>query len=253
MPAPEPVPGCAPEPILGYAVEPRTIEGCAADIINHIKSDAPPAYLACLNTYSYVEAQKDKYFSAALHGAKWLVPDGAGILLASHGKLKKRLTGDDIFSALSAAAPMRVFFMGASEQTLSKIAARFGDDYPQHTLAGMLSPPFKPAFSASDSAAMIKKINTARPDILWVGLTAPKQEKWLHAHIDRLDIRFAAGIGAVFDFYAGNTPRAPKWMQERGMEWLYRLLQNPRKLARRYLVSNPVFLYLLAKNALRRR
>ncbi len=241
-----------PETTLGYNVEPRPLAACISAIQAHIKSDAPPAYLACLNTYSYITARKDPAFATALHGAKWLVPDGAGIVLAANKQVQTRITGDDIFTGLCP-TPARVFFLGSTEATLVKMASRFTRDYPMATLAGTLSPPFKSAFSASDNAKMIAQINAARPDILWVGLTAPKQEKWLHQHIGALDIRFAAGIGAVFDFYAGNTPRAPKWMQENSMEWLYRLYKNPRKLARRYLTSTPVFMAILAREAIKRR
>ena len=246
------------EPVLGYQIEARPLSACIADITRHIASSASPAYLTCLNTYSYITARKDPTFAASLHASQWLVPDGAGILLASKlngGQLGPRLTGDDIFQALSQAAPpnTRVFFLGSSPETLAKIEARFTENYPNLTLAGTLSPPFKPEFSAADNAAMISAINAAKPDLLWVGLTAPKQEKWLHSHIAALDIRFAAGIGAVFDFYAGNTPRAPSWMQRTGLEWLYRLAKNPRKLARRYLTSNPMFLAILAKEFLKRK
>ena len=244
-----------PESVLGYQIEARTPSSCIRDICTHIETGKPAAYLACLNTYSYVTSRKDAEFSASLSAAKWLVPDGAGILLASKlngGQLGQRLTGDDIFQSLCKAAPenTRVFFLGSSEETLIKIRRRFKADFPELTMAGTLSPPFKPEFSKADNTAMLAAINQAQPDILWVGLTAPKQEKWLHKHISALDIRFAAGIGAVFDFYAGNTPRAPLWMQNSGLEWLYRLAKNPRKLAGRYLTSNPIFLGILARQYL---
>jgi len=247
----------ATETVLGYPIVAQPLDACIHDIRQHISQGKPAAYLACLNTYSFVTSQKDDTFATSLHASRWLVPDGAGILLASKllaGQLSQRITGDDIFRNLCQTLPAgtRVFFLGSTPETLRKIKAKFTKDFPTLTLAGTLSPPFKPVFSEADNARMIKAINQSRASVLWVGLTAPKQEKWLHTHINALDIHFAAGIGAVFDFYAGNSRRAPRWMQQNGLEWLYRLSCNPRKLARRYLSSNPVFLAILAKEYLKR-
>jgi N-acetylglucosaminyldiphosphoundecaprenol N-acetyl-beta-D-mannosaminyltransferase len=107
----------------------------------------------------------------------------------------------------------------------------------------MLSPPFKDEFDEADDAAMIAAVNAARPDVLWVGMTAPKQEKWIYRNHDRLDVPFTGAIGAAFDFYAGTKKRAPQWVGQMGLEWLPRLVREPRRLWRRNLVSTPKFLY----------
>ena len=116
------------------------------------------------------------------------------------------------------------------------------------------SPPYKEVFSDEDDRAIIKAINDANPDLLWIGMTAPKQEKWAWQHWPELDIHCHVGtIGAVFDFYAGTVERAPLWMQRHGLEWLYRLVRQPRKMWKRYLVGNPLFLYNVIKEYFQRR
>lgn len=134
-------------------------------------------------------------------------------------------------------------FMGSSEKVLSLIRKRAAVDYPNLEVV-TYSPPYKPEFSEEDSRAMILAINEANPDLLWIGMTAPKQEKWTYQHWDELNIKCHCGtIGAVFDFYAGTVKRAPLWWQEHSLEWLYRLLREPRRMWRRYVIGNPVFMW----------
>jgi N-acetylglucosaminyldiphosphoundecaprenol N-acetyl-beta-D-mannosaminyltransferase len=115
-------------------------------------------------------------------------------------------------------------------------------DFPHIEIVGTYSPPFKPEFSPGENNAMVKAVNHAEPDVLWVGMTAPKQEKWIYQHKDRLNVSFIGAVGAVFDFYVGTVKRSHPWFLEYGLEWLPRLIQEPRRLWNRMFVSAPMFL-----------
>ncbi len=246
------------ESILDYKV---CKLGCKATVIDIINSMVQPKgkscrWMACLNPHSYTVSTNDITFSSALKNADWLVPDGVGVILASKilgGSIRERVTGSDVFFGLSEALNHRdehtVFFLGSTESTLSEIKARFERDYPKIRIVGMMSPPFKPAYSCEEIDLMISTINSVSPDVLWVGMTAPKQEKWIYENRDRLNVKFAGAIGAVFDFYAGKIKRSHPIFQSLGLEWLPRFLQEPRRLWRRTFISAPIFLWhiLLAK------
>lgn len=136
-----------------------------------------------------------------------------------------------------------VMFMGSSEKVLDLIVKRVAEVYP-HLKVVTYSPPYKPEFSEEDNKAIIDAINAADPDLLWIGMTAPKQEKWTYSHWDELNIHCHVGtIGAVFDFFAGTVERAPVWWQRHGLEWLYRLLKEPKRMWRRYIIGNTLFLF----------
>ena len=141
-------------------------------------------------------------------------------------------------------SPQRtVMFMGSSAKVLDLIVKRAAEVYP-HLKIVTYSPPYKPEFSEEDNKAIIDAINAANPDLLWIGMTAPKQEKWTYSHWDALNIRCHVGtIGAVFDFFAGTVERAPVWWQRHGLEWLYRLLKEPKRMWRRYIIGNALFLF----------
>lgn len=141
-------------------------------------------------------------------------------------------------------SPQRtVMFMGSSEKVLDLIVKRAAKVYP-HLKVVTYSPPYKPEFSEEDNKAIIDAINAANPDLLWIGMTAPKQEKWTFSHWDELNIHCHVGtIGAVFDFFAGTVERAPMWWQRHGLEWLYRLLKEPKRMWRRYIIGNALFLF----------
>ncbi|BAN68613.1 WecB/TagA/CpsF family glycosyltransferase [endosymbiont of unidentified scaly snail isolate Monju] len=240
------------EDICGYRVGTSGVEDTVAEVVDWIWSGDKRAecrWLACLNPHSYAESLKDERFAAALRRADWLVPDGAGIVLASRmlgGRIRERVTGSDIFKgvldSLNEVGGYRVFFLGSTEQTLAEIRARMARDYPRVEVAGTYSPPFKLEYTEQELDEMVEAINRAAPDVLWVGMTAPKQEKWIFGQQERLNVRFAAAIGAVFDFYTGRVKRPHPMFQRMGLEWLPRLVQQPRRLWRRMGVSAPVFL-----------
>ena len=245
------------EELLGYSVVSEGRSACADAICEWIDDGVHGRWLACVNPHSYVEALRKPTFAAALHAADWVIPDGAGIVLASRmlgGSISERVTGSDIFRGvqhlLDKKGGRSVFFLGATEETLAAIRERMARDFPNVEVAGTYSPPFKAEYAAEELDAMVDAINQAAPDVLWVGMTAPKQELWIKQNLDRLEtVKFAGAIGAVFDFYTGRVKRSHPIFQRLGLEWLPRLIQQPRRLWRRMFISAPIFLWhvLLAR------
>ena len=139
------------------------------------------------------------------------------------------------------------FFIGSTEEILLKIETRFKQDYPNIKYTGHYSPPFKDNYSEYEIDEMLDVINMHKPSVLWVGMTAPKQEKWIFNNLHRLDVNFIAAIGAVFDFYSGNISRSNNMFQKIGLEWLYRLITQPKKMWRRTVISSPIFIYHVIK------
>jgi N-acetylglucosaminyldiphosphoundecaprenol N-acetyl-beta-D-mannosaminyltransferase len=142
----------------------------------------------------------------------------------------------------------RHFFYGGAEGVPERLAQRLRERFAGLSIAGWYSPPFRPLTPAEDDA-LVHRINEADPDILWVGLSTPKQERWMSTHIGRLRVPVVIGVGAAFDFHAGLKRQAPRWMQRSGLEWLFRLLTEPRRLWRRYLINNPVFVLHVVRQA----
>lgn len=208
-----------------------------------------------INAHSFNVAQKDDLFAEALRKGDYLIPDGASVVkackwLKAKSQPRERIAGWELFRIEMEKLNIRggkCFFMGSSEAVLELIKEQAAEDYP-NILVETYSPPYKPNFSKEDNAAIIKAINEANPDLLWIGMTAPKQEKWTYEHWNELDIHCHVGtIGAVFDFYAGTAKRAPKWWQEHSLEWLYRLIKEPKRMWRRYIIGNPLFLWNISK------
>lgn len=209
-----------------------------------------------INAHSYNVAQEDVLFAEALQKGDVLTADGASIVhacrwLHTPSQPTERVAGWDVFmyemTALEKLAeaqktPKTVLFMGSSSEVLQRIVERAALDFPYLKIL-TFSPPYKPAFTPEDDAAIIRAINSANPDLLWIGMTAPKQEKWTYSHWQELNIRCHVGtIGAVFDFYAGTAKRAPLWWQQHSLEWLYRLIKEPRRMWRRYIIGNAKFI-----------
>lgn len=238
------------EDILGYQVDAQPCDESIQQIFGFLHSGQSKGWLACFNPHSYVVSLNDAGFADALKSADWLVPDGIGVVYASRmlrGAVTVRVTGSDVFQGLhermNLCKGMSVFFLGASEDTLTAICSRMADDYPNVRVVGTYSPPFKPVYSNAEVDAMVQAINLAAPDVLWVGMTAPKQEKWIFDNLQRLDVRFAGAIGAVFDFYVGKVKRSHPVFQRLGLEWLPRLVQQPGRLWKRMFVSAPIFVW----------
>jgi len=243
--------------MLGVRVGTGTLTELTAAAEEAVARRAHPFVFACANPHSLVVAHSDAEFRSALERADAVVADGVGcqwgarLLGVSVGP---RITGFDFFLATMRMLDERrgrAFFFGSSERVLAQLMLRARRDYP-HVVLEALSPPFRP-WSAPENAAMVSRINGFAPDVLWVGMTAPKQEKWVAANVQHLAAPVIGSIGAVFDYYAGATQRAPDWVCQAGLEWLYRLPREPRRLWRRTVVSAPRFLWLILRQRLRSR
>lgn len=244
--------------ILGYRVNGKSIHEIVRSVMDGLTRSAATEYLCCANPHSIVVAEKDTAFKDALQNAAILLPDGQGIVVAAAilGRPTcRKVAGYDFFYQLSAALDdaggCKYFFLGATQQVLKKIEKKVKEEFPRIEICGLWSPPFAENFSEADNAAIISAVNEAAPDVLWLGLTAPKQEKWIYTYRDRLKVPFAAGIGAVFDFYAGNKQRSGQFWIDRGLEWLPRLLREPGRLWKRNLVSAPIFLMMVLRSKIR--
>lgn len=208
-----------------------------------------------INAHSYNTAKKDVLFAEALAKGDALIPDGASIVKAcrwikAKSQPTERIAGWDLFELEMGRLNERggkCFFMGSSEKVLSLIKQRARVEYP-NIVVETYSPPYKPEFSEEDNRAILQAINKANPDLLWIGMTAPKQEKWTYSHWEDLNIHCHVGtIGAVFDFFAGTVERAPVWWQEHSLEWLYRLMKEPKRMWKRYIIGNMLFLWYMCK------
>jgi len=242
--------------ILGYAVSNQGLQADVDAACRCLDGEGGPlpCSVACANPHSLVVAAADSGFAAALRNADILLPDGAGIVLAAGLlglPLTRRVAGMDFFLGLTQRAKgrggLRYFFLGSSEVVLDLISARLAREYPDIVVCGTYSPAFKAEFSDAENAGMIAAISAANPDVLWVGMTAPKQEMWIEAHRGSLNVPVICAIGAVFDFYAGTRKRAPQWVCDLGLEWLPRLLREPGRLWRRNFISTPLFLARVLK------
>lgn len=215
-------------------------------------NDAPAArsrYFVCANPHSLEIARQDPALHQAILAADLVTPDGAGIVLASRllgRRIPERVCGPDILPALcdhlNRSHPgTRMFFLGSTDENLHELGNRMRANYPQLVLAGLLSPPYRREFTEEENNAMIEAVNRADADLLWLGLGAPKQEKWTFQYRERLKVKLIGPIGGAFDWYTGRIKLPPLWMQRAGLQWLHRLAQEPRRLWRRNLDS-PIFL-----------
>ena len=246
------------ENILGYPITTLNQNQCIDQICKWIRSEGKSRYLVCANPHSLEIAGSDKLFRSAILDADLVTPDGVGMIVASRilgGQIRKRITGSDIFYLLSRTLNrekgLRYFFLGSTQENLARLQGKMHQEFPNIDVAGVYSPPFKPKFTPEDSDAMVAAVNHAKPDILWVGMTAPKQEKWIYQHKDRLNVQFIGAVGAVFDFYVGTVKRSNAWFLNHGLEWLPRLIQEPRRLWNRTLISAPKFLMSVVKQRYR--
>lgn len=240
----------AAERLLGVKIGPSTLDNLIEIVNDKISKNIKdkPFVFTCANPHSLNVAQNDKVFYDALNNSDATVADGVGVTLVA--KLLKintgpRITGHDFFDAVMNSlnkSEGSVFFFGSSESVLSIISSKLKQKYPNIKLAGTLSPPFR-EWSDEENIEMINTINTTNPDVLWVGMTAPKQEKWIEANRYKLKVCTVGAIGAVFDFFAETYPRAPLCATNLGLEWLFRLIKEPKRMWKRNFVSTPLFLY----------
>lgn len=201
-----------------------------------------------INPHSYAIAKKDLKFQNALLQSDSLLPDGVGIVWAARilgNQRLRRFTGSDLHIELLNYLNQiggRVFYLGSSDSTLEKIQQKLRGEYPRIQM-DFYSPPFKNEFTQEDNDEILRRIWLSSPHVVFVGMTAPKQEKWVFENHEQIDVQYIASIGAVFDFYSGNIKRSGKFWQILGLEWLPRLIQEPKRLWKRTFVSLPIFLF----------
>ena len=241
------------EALLGVPISRKPLAIIIQDSIIAIERKSLSVVFACANPHSLVVAQHDDMFQSALTKANLVVADGVGVTFMARlvgVNIGPRITGTDYFLAVLNALPQRgggrVFFLGSSQRVLGLIAKRFAVDFPSLTLCGALSPPFG-SWSNEENRRMVQVMHDAKPDVLWVGMTAPKQEKWVEANRRQLNAPVIGSIGAVFDFYAGTYARAPQWICRIGLEWAYRFILEPRRMWERNVVSAPKFVWLVLR------
>jgi N-acetylglucosaminyldiphosphoundecaprenol N-acetyl-beta-D-mannosaminyltransferase len=215
----------------------------AVETVDDWISERRRGYACLVNVHLIETAQRSPHLSAALRHADLSLPDGAPVAwLAGHLRRRpvQRVTGCDLFEALCSRRKRRHFFLGSTPETLERLTQAVVTNHPEAHVCGIYAPPFGP-LEEHECEEMVARANGAMADIVWVGLGAPKQELWLHANRSRLTAPAVIGVGAVFDFASGTKPRAPMWMQRTGLEWAHRLVTEPRRLWRRYLVTNTSF------------
>lgn len=209
--------------------------------------------ITTINQYSFCIAEEDPEFKKALLQSDVLLPDGMAIVSAVQlqtGKKIKKIAGADIHLHLLNDLNKKAgscFYLGASESTLSKIKERLAIEFPNIEVA-TYSPPFKSHFSKLENKEMIDVINAFAPDVVFVGMTAPKQEKWAFHHKTQLKTKTICAIGAVFDFYAGTVERPSSFWINLKLEWLIRLVKEPKRMWKRYLYYGPVFIGYMLQN-----
>ena len=231
--------------VLGVGISTISMADAVAEIARWIEQ-REQHYVCVTGVHGVMESQRDPEL-LRIHNASGLTtPDGMPMVWAGHRAGASHMTrvyGPDLMLELLELAARQgwsSYFYGGAEHVPGLLADRMAQRFPGLRVAGTHSPPFRP-LTPQEDAALVEQVNAAAPDIVWVGLSTPKQERWMAAHVGRLDAPVLIGVGAAFDIHAGLLPQAPVWMQRRGLEWLYRLTREPRRLWRRYLSSIPRF------------
>lgn len=205
-------------------------------------------YICITNVHTTVMSYENEEYKNIQNNSALILPDGNPLSSISRKrgyKEAQRVTGPDLMGEIfkiSEEKGYKHYFYGSTEDTLKLLKIKLKEKYPKLNVVGMYSPPFKPEVSL-ESDEKLKEINNLKPDFIWVGLGAPKQEKWMNIHKDKLN-GIMIGVGAGFDYFADKIKRAPKWMQKNSLEWFYRFLQEPKRLFKRYFVTNAKFIWL---------
>lgn len=242
--------------ILGVNIAAVNMEWVLEYLQKYVKdlkeaNDLSGDYVCVSNVHTTIMSYEDGDYCAIQNGGLMAIPDGGPIatLGKKRGHIKmERVAGPDLMGEIyriSAENGYRHYFYGSTKETLEKLKGKLNKDYPGIQIAGMYSPPFRPV-SDDEDETVIKAINNTNPDFVWIGLGAPKQEKWMAMHQGKIR-GLMIGVGAGFDYYAGNIKRAPEWMQNSNMEWFYRFIQDPKRLFSRYMKTNTKFLWLVAR------
>lgn len=237
--------------ILGVGVSPVQMPQVVSQIESWIQKRDRCRYIAVTGMHGITEAQHDPQFRHVLNSADLVVPDGMPLVWLGRRRglpLRRRVYGPELMATICAHGlthGFRHFLYGGGAGVADRVAMALREHFPGIQIVGTLSPPFR-TLTTEEDAADVSTINKSRADVVWVSLSEIKQDTWMFAHRDRLNVPVLIGIGAAFDFFAGLKKQAPKWMRESGFEWFFRLLQEPRRLWRRYLVYGSRFVYLVA-------
>ena len=233
--------------VLGVALHAMNLPTATEAVLEAIR-ERRKGYICVTGVHGVSEAQNDSGFRAILNAAFLNTTDGMPLVWLgrhAHGRWVDRVYGPDlmleIFRSTQSTA-IRHFFYGGAPGVADELKARLEARFPGVTVCGTYCPPFRP-LNAAEEADLQRIVREARPDIIWVGLSTPKQERFMAEYLPKLDTTLMFGVGAAFDFHAGRVPQAPRWMQRSGLEWFYRLCSEPRRLGRRYLVNNPLFIW----------
>jgi N-acetylglucosaminyldiphosphoundecaprenol N-acetyl-beta-D-mannosaminyltransferase len=235
--------------VLGVGVNPVQIPGVIEILERWIAERQAPRYVAVTGMHGVSEAQHDAYFMRILRAADLVVPDGMPLVWLGRWRgfnLMRRVYGPELMATFfqQTAGRYRHFFYGGAPGVAEKLAEVTQKKYGINVV-GIHCPPFRP-LTPEEDAAVVQQIADSRADIVWVGLSTPKQERWMYEHRDKLSAPVMLGVGAAFDLNAGTLSQAPEFMRENGLEWLYRLLAEPRRLWRRYFISGGKFAWNVA-------
>jgi len=243
--------------ILGVKVDAVTKKQAVALAESFIASGE--SHQVCVpNVWCTVLMQRDTQFRQITNKSSLSIPDGMPLTWISRfygSYIPERVTGADFFhecARLAQKTGYKFFFMGSGRDVLQALKKNLSQQYPSLEVVGMYSPPSAEKFSEKETRKMLHLINTAKPHFLWVGLTAPKQEKWIWENLHRLEVPVCVGVGAVFDFISRKKRRAPQLMQKAGLEWMYRLYKEPFRLWRRYFIGNFLFVWYVLQDMIKR-
>jgi N-acetylglucosaminyldiphosphoundecaprenol N-acetyl-beta-D-mannosaminyltransferase len=239
--------------VLGVRLDAIQIPKAINLIKEFVKGSKTGYFIALIDSHQVMEGCKDPVFKAMLNSADLSLPDGMPLLWLAKKKgflLKRRVYGPELMETFlsQTRGEYSHFFYGGKPKVTERLAQVLKQKYPELRISGFYSPPFK-QLDEEEDAGIIDLINNAKPDILWVGLGVPKQEKWIYTHRQKIKVPVMIGVGAAFDFLSGSKPQAPSWMRESGLEWTFRLITEPKRLWYRYLVLGPKFvIYLMLEH-----
>ncbi len=235
--------------ILSSLLDSTTYEDTYDSIRDFILSSDVPDYITVNNVHTVVEGVLNPDYGRIINEGFMALPDGRPLSVIARwkgDKNMKRVFGPTLMEKIinwGQANQIKHFFFGSTQLILEKMSAVIQKQFPAAIVCGMISPPFK-SLSPNENLQFISQINDLNPDIIWVGLGAPKQEKWMYENYQKLNKGIMIGVGAGFDYLAGETHHAPDWMKNYSLEWLYRFIQEPQRLWKRYLITNPLFILM---------
>ncbi len=237
--------------VLGVSVSAMDLR-IATDAILEAARARQKGYICVTGVHGVTEAQNDADFRRILNASFLNTTDGMPLVWLGRHHVKRevqRVYGPDLMCEVFAATQtvnFKHFFYGGAPGVAQELKVKLEARFPGVQIAGTFTPPFRP-LNSEEKNALAAQVAAAKPDMMWIGLSTPKQERFMAEYLPQLDVTLMAGVGAAFDFHSGRARQAPRWIQRSGFEWFYRMCCEPRRLARRYLVNNPLFLWRIAR------